>query len=156
MTKAKLMQSISDLENAIKMYNNSKKLKDIECRKIFYDNKKLMTYNEINKGRMEKYYNLKSDIENKDINNEYKRIKNENMQLNEEILKTKNDIEEINLYMKLLNKKMIDDIKLCDKMRQELSFYKKHTESLKQKLQIFERHTENIEEVFDEMSKKHI
>ena len=83
MTKAKLMQSISDLENAIKMYNNSKKLKDIECLKIFYDNKKLMTNNEINKGRMEKYYNLKNDIENKDINNEYKRIKNENMQLNE-------------------------------------------------------------------------
>ena len=71
-------------------------------------------------------------------------------------MKTKNEIEEINLYMKLLNKKMVDDIKLCDKMRQELNFYKKHTESLKQKLQIFERHTENIEEVFDEMNEKHI
>ena len=152
--KAGLQKSISSLENMIKIYNNNKKMKDKECIKILCDNKKIIMNNEINKEKVKDYYIVQNNI--KENNKEYKAIKNQTNKINEEIFKLKNDIEEMNLNIKILNKKMMEDYKLCDKMRKDINIYKNHTKKLKQKLKLLDENTDAIEEVINQMNQKHI
>ena len=152
--KAGLEKSISDLENSIKIFKNNKKLKDKECLKIYYDNKKIIINNEINREKVKDYYLVQNEI--KENSNAFKAIKNQTNSINEEILKMKNEIEAMNLEIKLINKKMMDDTKLCDKMRKDINMYKNHSKNINQKLKLVNETTEIIEEVIDQMNLKHI
>ena len=71
-------------------------------------------------------------------------------------MKIKNEIEKMNLDIKLINKNILDETKLCDKMRKEINFIKNHSENLKQKLKLLDENTDAIEEVINEMNEKHI
>ena len=152
---SKLQKSIKDLENNIKIYKNLKRTKDTECQKISNKNKKLLDNTEINREKSKEYFDIKYGFDNKDIINEYNRIKNENIQLNEQIFSIQNDINKMNLEFKLLNKKKEDDIKLCENMEQEINLYKKHSENLKKNLKVLDKHTDDIEEVLDKMNENY-
>jgi hypothetical protein len=151
--KAGLEKSVSNLENSIKIFRNDKKLKEKECIKLSLDNKKLIINNTKNQEKIKDYYIMQNIIKEK--NNEFIKIKNINRKINEEIMKYKNEIEEINLNIKLLNKKMINDAKICDKMRKDINIYKKHSEKLKQKLNIFDENADVIEDIINKMKQKH-
>ena len=97
---SKLQKSIKDLENNIKIYKNLKRTKDNECQKISSKNKKLIDNTEINREKSKEYFDIKYEFDNKDIINEYNRIKNENMQLNEQRFAIQNDINKMNLEFK--------------------------------------------------------
>jgi chromosome segregation ATPase len=152
---SKLEKSIKDFENNIKIYKNLKRTKDIECQKISNNNKKLLDNTEINREKSKEYFDIKYGFDNKDIINEYNRIKNENIQLKEQIFTIQNDINKMNLEFKLLNKKKEDDIKLCENLEQEINLYKKHSENLKKNLKVLDKHTDDIEEVLDKMSENY-
>ena len=152
---AKLQKSIKDLENNIKIYKNLKRTKDTEYKKISNNNKKLLDNTEINRVKAKEYLDIKNGFDNKDIINELNRIKNENMQINEQIFTMQSDIDKMNLELKLLNKKKDDDIKLCDKMKQEINLYKKHSDNLKKNLKVLDKHTGDIEEVLDKMNENY-
>ena len=152
---SKIQKSIKDLESNIKIYKNLKRTKDTECQKISSKNKKLLDNTEINREKSKEYFDIKYGFDNKDIINEYNRIKNENMQLNEQIFTIQNDINKMNLEFKLLNKKKEDDIKLCENMEQEINLYKKHSENLKKHLKDLDKHTDDIEEVLDKMNENY-
>ena len=62
----------------------------------------------------------------------------------------------MNLNIKILNKKMMENYKLCDKMRKDINIYKNHTKKLKQKLKLLDENTDAIEEVINQMNQKHI
>ena len=149
---SKLQKSIKDLENNIKIYKNLKRTKDTECQKISNKNKKLLDNTEINREKSKEYFDIKYGFDNKDIINEYNRIKNENIQLKEQIFTIQNDINKMNLEFKLLNKKKEDDIKLCENLEQEINLYKKHSENLKKNLKVLDKQTGDIEEVLDKMN----
>lgn len=151
--KAGLEKSISNLENSIKIFRNDKKLKEKEYIKLSLDNKKLIINNTKNQEKTKDYYIMQNIIKEK--NNDFIKIKNINRKINEEIMKYKNEIEEINLNIKLLNKKMINDAKICDKMRKDINIYKKHSEKLKQKLNIFDENADVIEDIINKMKQKH-
>ena len=152
---SKLEKSIKDFENNIKIYKNLKRTKDIECQKISNNNKKLLDNTEINREKSKEYFDIKYGFDNEDIMNEYNKIKNENMKLNEQIFTIQNEINKMNLELKLLNKKKEDDLKLCENMKQEINLYKKHSENLKKNLKVLDKHTGDIEEVLDKMNENY-
>jgi chromosome segregation ATPase len=152
---SKLQKSIKDFENNIKIYKNLKRAKDTECKKISNYNKKLLDNTEINREKAKEYVDIKYGFDNKDIKNEYNRIKNENMQLNEQIFTIQNEINQMNLELKLLNKKKEDDIKLCENIKQEINLYRKHSENLKKNLKVLNKQTGDIEEVLDKMNENY-
>ena len=152
---SKLEKSIKDFENNIKIYKNLKRTKDIECQKISKNNKKLLDNTEINREKSKEYFDIKYGFDNEDIMNEYNKIKNENMKLNEQIFTIQNEINKMNLELKLLNKKKEDDLKLCENMKQEINLYKKHSENLKKNLKVLDKHTGDIEEVLDKMNENY-
>ena len=152
---SKLEKSIKDFENNIKIYKNLKRTKDIECQKISNNNKKLLDNTEINREKSKEYFDIKYRFDNEDIINEYNKIKNENMKLNEQIFTIQNEINKMNLELKLLNKKKEDDLKLCENMKQEINLYKKHSENLKKNLKVLDKHTGDIEEVLDKMNENY-
>ena len=152
---SKLEKSIKDFENNIKIYKNLKRTKDIECQKISNNNKKLLNNTEINREKSKEYFDIKYGFDNEDIMNEYNKIKNENMKLNEQIFTIQNEINKMNLELKLLNKKKEDDLKLCENMKQEINLYKKHSENLKKNLKVLDKHTGDIEEVLDKMNENY-
>ena len=132
-----------------------KRTKDIECQKISNNNKKLLDNTEINREKSKEYFDIKYGFDNEDIMNEYNKIKNENMKLNEQIFTIQNEINKMNLELKLLNKKKEDDLKLCENMKQEINLYKKHSENLKKNLKVLDKHTGDIEEVLDKMNENY-
>ena len=152
---SKLEKSIKDFENNIKIYKNLKRTKDIECQKISNNNKKLLDNTEINREKSKEYFDIKYGFDNEDIMNEYNKIKNENMKLNEQIFTIQNEINKMNLELKLLNKKKEDDLKLCENMKQEINLYKKHSDNLKKNLKVLDKHTGDIEEVLDKMNENY-
>jgi len=152
---SKLEKSIKDFENNIKIYKNLKRTKDIECQKISNNNKKLLDNTEINREKSKEYSDIKYGFDNKDIIEYYDKIKNENMQLNEQIFTIQNEINKMNLELKLLSKKKEDDIKLCGNIKQEINLYKKHSENLKKNLKVLDKHTGDIEEVLDKMNENY-
>ena len=87
--KAGLQKSISNLENSIKIFKKNNKLKEKECLKLSYDNKKLMTNNEINKEKIKDYDLIQNLIREK--NNDFIELKKENNKINEEIMIYKNE-----------------------------------------------------------------
>ena len=113
-----------------------------------------MINNEIIKEKVKDYYIVQNNV--RDNNNEYQTIKKQTNQINKEILKVQNDIDKINLEIKLINKNIIDDEKLCDKMRKEIKYYNNHSQKLKHRLNILDENFDIIEEVINQMNENHI
>ena len=77
------------------------------------------------------------------------------MTIHEQIFTIQNEINKMNLELKLLNKKKEDDIKLCENIKQEINLYRKHSENLKKNLKVLDKHTGDIEEVLDKMNENY-
>ena len=51
----------------------------------------------------------------------------------------------MNINLQLLNKKISDELKICENIRKDITFYKKHIDNLLQKIKIFVQNSENVE-----------
>ena len=111
--KAGLQTSISNLENSIKLFKKNKKKKERECMKLSDEISKLITNHVIIKEKLLDYDILKQkvDIENKEIQD----IKEEKNNINLLTKQTQKEINEMNLNIQLLNKKIADEKKYVRK-----------------------------------------
>ena len=153
--KNNLKRSISNLETSIKLFNRNTKDNNMECFHINNDNERLMTIVNKNKEVHKDLDSLKNDNLFYSYNNLYDSIKEETNDINQEIMDEKNEIDEMNAYIKLLNKKILEDNLQCDKIRQDLNYYIKHAYNLKEKIKLFEQKTQNAEYIIKEMRKQH-
>ena len=153
--KNNLKRSISNLETSIKLFNRNTKDNNMECFHINNDNERLMTIVNKNKEVHKDLDSLKNDNLFYSYNNLYDSIKEETNDINQEIMDEKNEIDEMNAYIKLLNKKILEDNLQCDKIRQDLNYYIKHAYNLKEKIKLFEQKTQNAEYIIKEMRKEH-
>ena len=153
--KNNLKRSISNLETSIKLFNRNTKDNNMECFHINNDNERLMTIVNKNKEVHKDLYSLKNDNLFYSYNNLYDSIKEETNDINQEIMDEKNEIDEMNAYIKLLNKKILEDNLQCDKIRQDLNYYIKHAYNLKEKIKLFEQKSQNAEYIIKEMRKEH-
>ena len=153
--KNNLKRSISNLETSIKLFNRNTKDNNMECFHINNDNERLMTIVNKNKEVHKDLDSLKNDNLFYSYNNLYDSIKEETNDINQEIMDEKNEIDEMNAYIKLLNKKILEDNLQCDKIRQDLNYYIKHAYNLKEKIKLFEQKSQNAEYIIKEMRKEH-
>ena len=141
--KAGLQTSISNLENSIKLFRNNKKKKESRCRKLSDEITKIMSNQSIFKEKLIDYDYLKQKVDNK--NKEIQDLKEETNNINLLTKQTQKEINEMNINIQLLNKKITDEFKLCEKMKKEITFYKKHTGNLIQKIKIIYQNSDIIE-----------
>ena len=153
--KNNLIRSISNLENSIKLFNRNTKDNNMECFQINNDNERLMTIVNKSKDVNKNLDSLKNDNIFYNYNNLYDSIKEETNEINQEIMDKKNEIDEMNACIKLLNKKILEDNLQCDKIKQDINYYIKHTYNLKERIKLFEQKTENAEYIIKEMRKEH-
>ena len=153
--KNNLKRSISNLENSIKLFNRNTKDNNMECFQINNDNERLMTIVNKSKDVNKNLDSLKNDNIFYNYNNLYDSIKEETNEINQEIMDKKNEIDEMNACIKLLNKKILEDNLQCDKIKQDINYYIKHTYNLKERIKLFEQKTENAEYIIKEMRKEH-
>ncbi len=153
--KNNLIRSISNLENSIKLFNRNTKDNNMECFQINNDNERLMTIVNKSKDVNKDLDSLKNDNIFYNYNNVYDSIKEETNEINQEIMDKKNEIDEMNACIKLLNKKILEDNLQCDKIKQDINYYIKHTYNLKERIKLFEQKTENAEYIIKEMRKEH-
>ena len=153
--KNNLIRSISNLENSIKLFNRNTKDNNMECFQINNDNERLMTIVNKSKDVNKNLDSLKNDNIFYNYNNLYDSIKEETNEINQEIMDKKNEIDEMNVCIKLLNKKILEDNLQCDKIKQDINYYIKHTYNLKERIKLFEQKTENAEYIIKEMRKEH-
>ena len=147
--KAGLLTSISNLEKSIKLFRKNKKKKESECRKLSDEINKIITNHSIVKEKVIDYDSLKQkvDIKNKEIQDIKEETNNINI-LNRQMQK---EINEMNLDIQLLNKKIADEYKLCEKIRKDINFYKKHTDNLIQKIKIIYQNSDIIENAINDL-----
>ena len=153
--KNNLKRSISNLENSIKLFNRNTKDNNMECFHINNDNERLMTIINKDKDFNKDLDSLKNDNIFYNYNNLYDSIKEETNEINQEIMDKKNEIDEMNACIKLLNKKILEDNLQCDKIKQDINYYIKHAYNLKERIKLFEQKTENAEYIIKEMRKEH-
>ena len=150
--KTKLQNSISNLENRIKIFKNNRKMKDKECVKILYDNKKIFINNERSKKKVKNFVSVQNNV--RLSNSKHKIIKNETKGINERIMRIKNEIEEMNFKTKLLNLKFIDETKICDKMKKDINMYNNHSKILKAKIKKLDDNKKLFEDVINNLNEK--
>ena len=153
MIKNDLERSISDLENFIKIFKRTTKDNEKECYKINNDNEKLITTTIKNREKNSELDLLKNDDIFMKYNFLYNEIKKQTIELNKEILYSKNEIDEINNYIKRLNKNIFDDSLECDKLRKDINFYTNHCYNLKEKIKSFEDNADKVENIINKMQK---
>ena len=141
--KAGLQTSISNLENSIKLFKKTRKRKESKCRKLTQEINKVIANHSI---IMEKAMDVdllkqKVDYQNKEIQD----IKEETNNINLLNKQKQKEIDEMNLAMQFINKKIADESKLCEKLRKDINYYKKHTDNLIQKIKIIYQNSEIIE-----------
>ena len=153
--KNNLIRSISNLETSIKLLNRNAKDNNMECFQINNDNERLMTIVNKSKDVNKSLDLLKNDNIFYNYNNLYNSIKEENNEINQKIMDEKNEIDEMNAYIKLLNKKILEDSLQSDKIKQDINYYIKHIYNLKERIKLFEQKTENAENIIKEMRKEH-
>ena len=153
--KKKLESSISDIETSIKIFKRNKKDNEKECIKLIDDNNKLIANTQINKEKVKELNSLKNDNIFMKQNIMYNALKEQTKEINKEILKEKDKINIINNYIKKINFEMIKDNLKCDKMRQDINFYIKHSNNLKETIKLFEQKTNNADYIIKEMNKKY-
>ena len=150
--KAGLQTSISNLENSIKLFKKTKKRKESKCRKLTQEISKIIANHSI---IMEKAIDVdllkqKVDYENKEIQD----IKEETNNINLLTKQKQKEINEMNLAMQILNKKIADEYKLCEKLRKDINYYKKHTDNLIQKIKIIYQNSDIIENAISNLEEK--
>ena len=141
--KAGLQTSISNLESSIKLFKKNKNIKERECRKLSEENLKIMASHEITKDKIKDFDLVKQEVDMK--NKEIQDIKEETNNIYIVSKQTQKEIDEMNINLQLLNKKISDELKICENIRKDINFYKKHTDNLIQKIKIFVQNSENVE-----------
>ncbi len=61
------------------------------------------------------------------------------------------EINEMNNNMQIINKKIADETKLSEKIRKDITFYKKHTDNLIQKIKIIYQNSDIIENAINNL-----
>ena len=150
--KAGLQTSISNLENSIKLFKNTKRKKENKCRKLMEEISKIMTNSNIMKEKAIDVDFLKQKVDNK--NKEIQDIKEETNNINLLTKQKQKEINEMNLAMQLLNKKIADEYKVCEKLRKDISYYKKRTDNLIQKIKIIYQNSDIIENAISNLEEK--
>ena len=150
--KAGLQASISNLENSIKLFKNTKRKKENKCRKLTEEISKIMTNSNIMKEKAIDVDFLKQKVDNK--NKEIQDIKEETNNINLLTKQKQKEINEMNLAMQLLNKKIADEYKVCEKLRKDISYYKKRTDNLIQKIKIIYQNSDIIENAISNLEEK--
>ena len=141
--KAGLQTSISNLESSIKLFKKNKNIKERECRKLSEENLKIMASHEITKDKIKNFDLVKQEVDMK--NKEIQDIKEETNNIYIVSKQTQKEIDEMNINLQLLNKKISDELKICENIRKDITFYKKHIDNLLQKIKIFVQNSENVE-----------
>ena len=144
-----------NLENTIKIFNNTQKSNVKECKKIINYNKSIISNIEKTKKKMNEIVFNKNKRNkrnnNYDYDNESSDISNKNLEINEQIILMKNCIETIKIYNNLLNEKIMEGMKLNDKIKQDINIYKNHKENLEEKSKIFEKSSNNIRKIIEKI-----
>ena len=154
--KNNLERSVGELENIIKLLNKNTKENECECLKLSKNRQKLINYANKNKDKTNELNLLRDDdifMKHKIL---YNSIKNQTREINEEILEEKDEIGQINICIKLLNKKISEENLNCDKIRQQINYYTKHCKNLKEKIKVFDQKTEIAEYIFKEINEEHL
>ncbi len=141
--KAGLQTSISNLESSIKLFKKNKNIKERECRKLSEENLKIMASHEITKDKIKNFDLVKQEVDMK--NKEIQDLKEETNNIYIVSKQTQKEIDEMNINLQLLNKKISDELKICENIRKDITFYKKHIDNLLQKIKIFVQNSENVE-----------
>mgnify|MGYP007101999702 CR=1 FL=1 len=141
--KAGLETSISNLENSIKLFRKNKKRKDSKCRQLYNEITKIIANHSLIKEKTINFDSLKQKVDNE--NKEIQDIKEETNNINLLNKQTQKEINEMNVNIQILNKKIADEYKLCEKMRKDIKYYKNHTDNLIQKLKIKYQNSDIIE-----------
>ena len=153
--KDSLKNSIFNLENTIKIFNNTQKTNEKECKKIINYNKSIISNIEKTRKKMNDliFNKIKNNkrINNYDYDNENSDISNKNLEINEQIVLMRNCIDTIKLYNNLLNEKIMEGMKLNDKIKQDINIYKNHKENLEEKSKIFEKSSDNIKKIIEKI-----
>lgn len=101
------------------------------------------------------FNNYYENINKYDFDNENNNVINKGIEINEQIMIMKNDIDKINKYNNLLNEIMKEEIKLNNKIGKDIIIYKDNLLNREEKLKIIEKHSKVVEKALNQIKEKY-